>query len=116
MGDFLEYLKDTGYLPDDFIGNYNLDMVINQWKINMSIDNDLPYKDSWTLCIENNTISSIIRGLRVYNLNSQSYEKNNFIYNNDDSEISMCIGRDPSIVTGYFYKSNIAQFTYQFWC
>ena len=112
MEEFVGYLKDTGYLPDNFSGNHHLDIVINRWEINQLPTKELPFKESWTLIIKNNLVTGIIRNLSVYTLKQAG--KDTFIYKNGDFSISMCI--NIAATTGYFYKLSEPQFTYQLWC
>lgn len=120
MEDYIEYLKDNEeYLSCNFTGNYKLNMVVRKWVIDLPTEDILPFKETWELVFQDNIITSIIRNSIVYTLCKQA-KKDNFRYENDGSIISLHIRRDPggnvAGVSGYFYKSNITCFTYDFWC
>ncbi len=93
------------------VKKYSLDIPISE------------LEETWTLIVEDNIITSIIRDYKEYTLCDKS-KKDTFIYKNGDFSISLRIERttfdDYCGVSGYFFNSNsdpiVNHFYYRFWC
>jgi hypothetical protein len=77
-------------------------------------------EETWTLIIEDNIITSIIRDSKEYTLCDKS-KKDRFIYKNGDFSISLRIERTTfDDYSGYFFNCNsdpvVKHFYYRFLC
>ncbi len=93
-------------------------VTVKKYSIDIDLqDNDL--EETWTLIIEDNIITSIIRDSLEYILYDKS-KKDTFIYKNGDFLISLTIERttfdDYCGVSGCFFNSQLKHFYYRFWC